>query len=344
MAGKRLCVAKTQVTESDKWILVPLAELHEIPNVIIEFDKISVDCNIKEIACPWLVIYDSTPMLKRKIKLTDPVKVEDESPLSGKTIWRVHGITGNCNVGVDMSDTSDVTKSNIYQYFLSDIHMKYAAAKQFISERGGSLRHVIQETGDIATFYADQMIECIIMKNENSKHPIKEFINVLLCNISTCCLLQAFSHNYSQKLMFCNEVEATVFPFCLKSDHDQYILPVDTCQRALDFFMEIENECNLFFLDTIKSNLFNLYIYIPKKQNHHQFPLTFTCKIDVTYRSLQDTLMSGSPLLDPLPQTPLFENPFLLSLCEVINCEKNLEQVEKNLCLFKEKYNLFYKK
>jgi hypothetical protein len=349
MTSTRTIHVKSNVTDSGKWIKLPLTELCDISNVIIEINKIYVDCNLNEVICPWILMYDMLPIIKRKTILSNPLQIKDESPLSGKTIWKVHGLTGNCNVHIDSSTLfTEATKSNIYQYFLSDIHMKYSAVKEAISKKGSwGLRNILEENGDMTTLYSDQKIQCIIVDDQSSRQPIKEFINLLLCNESMSSLLQVFSHNAAQQLSASKDVDTSTFPFTSKLKSRQHLIPFEAIEKSIEFLNELEVNCNLFFIgknavdNKNKTCPFVLYIYVPVRSSGE--PLTFTCKADVTYRSLQDDVLTGPPRIDAL-LTPYFDDPVLMSMCEAIHTQKTLETIEKNLHLFCDMYDKQYKK
>lgn len=345
MAARSFKVSKSTEV-SGRWIPIVLSEFSEIRNVIVEITRINVSCNNSTLSCPWIAKWNGSLLMKTLCRLSDHIIVSQENFPCGKEISRVHGITG-LDEGFNMSHLSSTTLNNIRQYFLSDLHITYAAARSLVLEKG-SLRDCLDKS-DIVSLHTDmrqtddKKTECLVVLEKEAQcksNAISQYLFCLLHNRSARSLLQTFSHNQVQFLQSsCKHVDASTFPIVqYKDSRPQHLLvPLEGIEKTMDFFHDIESESNLYYIDA-KSKPIVVFLYVP---HHAEVPLTYVCEVDVVYHSLGDPILSGPP--EHEQGDPFFNHPLLLSLSQAICGEKDLDMMENNLGLFKDMSHTYKK-
>ena len=357
MAATSFMVTKT-TSVSGKWIPLVISESTDIKNIIIEITRINVVCNKADAACPWIATWNGSPLMKTRQRLADSIRVADDNFPCGKSVSRVHGVTG-MDKGLNVKDISPSMLNNIRQYFLSDLHIAFADARATVLEKG-SIRNCLERLDIVSLNSGDtgpaeeeeeqrrRTTDCLPVYDKKeeipSNNPISKFLCCILQNRSTACILEIFSQKHSIYLDgCCPQLDTSLFPMVYyKNDQTHSLVPLDAVENMMDFFQDIESESNLFFVDDGKQKPMIVFINIP----HHEDIglLTFTCQMDVCYRSIDDPILSGPPEQVEC-NAMLFNHPRLLSICETICGEKDVEQMENNIHLFlEEKVSSVYKK
>lgn len=341
MAETSFLITKT-VDVSGKWVPIVISELSEISNVIMEIKSVSVKSNKPDVACPWIASWNGSHIMKATHRLADSIRLAD-NVTNEKTISKVHGVTG-MDEGLNITHMSAAMQNNIRQYFLSDLHMAYAEAKSLLLEKG-TLKDCLDKS-DVISIHSElrspqnKKIDCMICNEQGASNPISKFLQHILCNRSTACLLEAFSHEQVQYLQASSRnVDTSTFPgIFYKDTRPQFpIVPLEGLQKMFDFFHEIELESNLYYIsDKQKAPIIS--VYVPE---HPKSLLTITCQLEVSYRSLDDPFLSSPPECGP--ENIVFNHPKLLSLSQMICGEKDFAMLQTNLSLFDD-LRKFYKK
>jgi hypothetical protein len=354
MAATTFIVTKT-TSVSGKWIPLIISESTEIKNIIIEITRINVVCNKADAACPWIATWNGLPLMKTRQRLADSIRVADDNFPCGKSVSRVHGVTGMGN-GINVKDISPSMLNNIRQYFLSDLHIAFADARATVLEKGsirkclGRLDIVSLNSGKTGADEDERRrtTDCLPVYDKKELTPnnaISKFMCCILQNRSTACILEIFSQKHSIYLDgCCPQLDTSLFPMLYyQNDQRHSLVPLEAVENMMDFFQDIESESNLFFVDDGKQKPMVVFIHIP---HHHADVglLTFTCQMDVCYRSIDDPMLSGPPEQVEC-NAMLFNHPRLLSLCETICGEKDIEQMENNIHIFlQQEVSCVYKK